>query len=77
MDNRDYTHLPIPAERFDVKGIESSRNLSAKACLRQLIRNDSSIAVLARQLPCGASGLDLVYECRFHEGPVPIVFPLP
>src|ERR1700751_1780673 len=21
-----YTHLPIPAERFDVKGIESSRN---------------------------------------------------
>jgi hypothetical protein len=27
-----YTHLPIPAKRFDVKRIESSRNLSAKAC---------------------------------------------
>jgi hypothetical protein len=34
--NPHYTHLPIPAERFDVKGIEGSRNLSAKACLRQL-----------------------------------------
>jgi len=27
-----YTHLPIPAKRFDVKRIESSRNLSAIAC---------------------------------------------
>jgi hypothetical protein len=34
-----YTHLPIPAKRFDVKRIESSRNLSAKACSRQLPYN--------------------------------------
>jgi hypothetical protein len=36
MQNPDYTHLPIPAKRFDVKGIESSRNLSAMAWFRQL-----------------------------------------
>jgi hypothetical protein len=31
-----YTHLPIPAKRFDVKRIESSRNLSVNAWLQQL-----------------------------------------
>jgi hypothetical protein len=32
----DYAHHRIPTERFDVKRIESSRNLSVTACLRQL-----------------------------------------
>jgi len=31
LKNPDYTHLPIPAKRFDVKRIERSRNLSAIA----------------------------------------------
>src|SRR5215813_14765414 len=32
----NYTHHPIPDNRFDAKRIESSRNLSVTACSRQL-----------------------------------------
>jgi hypothetical protein len=34
--NPECTYLPIPDERFDVKRIERSRNLSENAWLRQL-----------------------------------------
>jgi hypothetical protein len=89
--NRDYAHIPIPDERFDLNQIESSRNLSVKAFHAKAGRSqvDSAVAswkkvLFSRRVAASAlqspptgdvGGLLPLSVRRQHETLQGIVFP--